>query len=198
MQTLLLATRNRDKVREIAAKLAHLDIEVKSFLDFPHLPEVVEDGETLEANALKKAKVGFQAAGIPTLADDTGLQVAALNGAPGVYSSRFAGKDATYADNRRKLLKEMENIPDNLRQAAFRTVVTIYDEKGFEQVEGLCEGVIIRSERGEGGFGYDPVFLVPSCGQTFAEMSLDLKNRISHRGKAIDKAIEVIKQRWGL
>ncbi len=198
MKTLLLATHNLDKVREIAAKLAHLDIEVKSFRDFPHLPEVLEDGATLEDNALKKAREGFQATGLPTLADDTGLEAAALNGAPGVYSSRFAGEDATYADNRWKLLKEMENIPDNLRQAAFRTVVTIYDDKGFEQVEGICQGVIIRSERGEGGFGYDPVFFVPEYDQTFAEMALELKNRISHRGKAIDKAIEVIKKRWGL
>jgi len=195
MKTLLLATRNRDKVREIAAKLAHLNIKVKSFRDFPHLPEVVEDGETLEANALKKAREGFQATGIPTLADDTGLEVSALGGEPGVYSSRYAGENVSYADNRRKLLMEMENVSDNMRQAAFRTVVTIYDKKGYEQVEGICEGVIIRGERGEGGFGYDPVFYVPEFGQTFAEMSLELKNRISHRGKAIDKAIEVIQRK---
>jgi len=198
MRILLLATRNLDKVREISAKLSPLDIEVKSFLDFPQLPEVEEDGETLEANALIKAQAGFQATGIPTLADDTGLETDALNGAPGVLSSRYAGENATYADNRRKLLHAMENVPNDQRQAVFRTVVTIFDELGFIQVEGRCAGIIVRMERGKGGFGYDPVFLVPEYAQTFAEMPLELKNRISHRGKALDKAIEVIKNRWGL
>lgn len=196
--TLLIATRNQDKVREISAKLAPLGLEIKSFLDFPEIPEVVEDGETLEANALKKAQAGFEAAAIPTIADDTGLEVDALNGAPGVYSSRYAGKDATYAGNRLKLIEAMKGVPDECRQAAFKTVVTIYDKNGFVQVEGRCDGIIIDEERGDGTFGYDPVFYVPEYGQTFAEMDLKLKNKISHRGLAFGKAMEVIEKRWGL
>jgi len=197
-KTILIATRNRDKIREITAKLASLGVTVKSFLDFSEIPEVIEDGETLEANALKKAETGFKSTGIPTLADDTGLEVDALGGAPGVFSSRYAGEEATYSDNRRKLIDAIKDVPDDKRQAAFRTVVTIYDEKGSTQVEGKCDGIIIAEERGDGTFGYDPVFYVPEYGQTFAEMDLKLKNKISHRGLAFGKAMEVIKEIWGL
>ncbi|MBC8279140.1 MAG: RdgB/HAM1 family non-canonical purine NTP pyrophosphatase [FCB group bacterium] len=197
-KTILIATRNEDKVREITDKLAPLGVTVKSFLDFPEIPEVIEDGETLEANALKKAETGFKATGLPTLADDTGLEVDALGGAPGVYSSRYAGEEATYSDNRRKLIEAIKDVPDDKRQAAFRTVVTILDEKGSTQLEGKCGGIIITEERGDGTFGYDPVFYVPEYGQTFAEMDLKLKNKISHRGLAFGKAMEVIKEDWGL
>lgn len=197
-KTLLIATRNKDKVREISVKLEPLGVEIKSLLDFPEMPEVVEDRDTLEGNALKKAEKGFKFTGIPALADDTGLEVDALNGAPGVYSSRYAGKDVTYADNRKKLLLEMRNIPEGKRQAAFSTAAVIYDSEGYEVVEGKCEGVITFTEHGEDGFGYDPVFLIPEYDQTFAEMPLELKNEISHRGIAFAKVIEVIKKRWGL
>ena len=197
-KTLLIATCNKDKVREISAKLEPLGIEIKSLIDFPEILEVVEDRDTLEGNALKKAEAGFNHTGIPTLADDTGLEVEALNGAPGVYSSRYAGKNATYADNRTKLLLEMENVPEGRRQAAFRTAAVIYDNDGYEVVEGRCAGVIIFTERGDSGFGYDPIFLIPEYEQTFAEMPLELKNKISHRGIAFAKAIEVITKRWRL
>lgn len=197
-KTILIATRNKDKVREITAKLVPLGVQVKSFLDFPEIPEVIEDGDTLEANALKKAETGFKSTGIPTLADDTGLEVEALGGAPGVYSSRYAGEDATYSSNRRKLIEAIKGIPIDKRQAAFRTVVTIFDEKGAVQIEGKCGGIIIAEERGDGTFGYDPVFYVPEYGQTFAEMDLELKNRISHRGLAFGQAMEVIKELWEL
>ena len=193
---ILIATRNKDKVREITAKLVPLGVQVKSFLDFPEIPEVVEDGETLEANALKKAEAGFKSTGILTLADDTGLEVDALGGAPGVFSSRYAGQDATYSSNRRKLIEAVKDIPLDKRQAAFRTVVTIYDENGAVQVEGRCGGIIIEEERGKGTFGYDPVFYVPEYGQTFAEMEMELKNKISHRGIAFSKAMEIIKELW--
>ncbi len=196
--SILIATRNRDKVREIAAKLAGLNLNIKSLLDFPQIPDVIEDGKTLEENALKKARAGFEATGLPTIADDTGLEVYALNNAPGVYSSRYAGEKATYRDNRKKLLQEMRNIPPSDRKCVFRTVVCIYDEKGYEFIQSKCEGIIIEEERGSGGFGYDPIFLVPQYDQTFAEMPLELKNVISHRGKAVDKTIQVIKRRWNI
>lgn len=196
--TILIATHNKDKVREITAKLSALSIEVKSLLDFPNISETVEDGATLEANAVKKAREGFFATGIPTLADDTGLEVEALGGAPGVFSSRYAGEEVSYADNRGKLLREMQDIPVGSRNAVFKTVMALYDSSGYICVEGMCEGIILNYERGEGGFGYDPVFFVPEYGQTFAEMSLELKNKISHRGRALEKAIAVIMKRWNL
>ncbi len=194
-KTLLIATRNRDKVREISEKLQGLGLRIMSLLDFPEIPDVVEDGATIEENALKKAYAGFGATGLTTIADDTGLEVEALQGAPGVYSSRYAGEKASYADNRRKLLHEMKGIPPEKRGAAFRTVVVIYDEDGFELVEGRCDGAITSEERGEAGFGYDPVFLIPGFGLTFAEMPLERKNRISHRGLAVEKAIKAIKRK---
>ena len=174
--------------------LNNYDITVKSLLDFPDAPEIVEDGDTLEANAVKKAEAGFKITGLPTIADDTGLEVKALIGAPGVYSSRYAGENVTYADNRRKLLHEMTNVPDNERSAVFRTVAAFKTAEYINIVEGQCEGYITREERGEGGFGYDPVFYIPDYKQTFAEMPLELKNKISHRGEAMDKIVEVIEK----
>ncbi|MBL7192166.1 XTP/dITP diphosphatase [bacterium] len=194
VKVILLATHNRDKVREISLKLNNYDITVKSLLDFPDAPEIVEDGDTLEANAVKKAEAGFKITGLPTIADDTGLEVKALIGAPGVYSSRYAGENVTYADNRRKLLHEMTNVPDNERSAVFRTVAAFKTAEYINIVEGQCEGYITREERGEGGFGYDPVFYIPDYKQTFAEMPLELKNKISHRGEAMDKIVEVIEK----
>jgi len=193
-KTLLISTKNEDKVREITQKLTGLDLKIRSLIDFPEIPAVVEDGETIEANAVKKARAGYEATGLLTIADDTGLEVQALNGAPGVYSSRYAGENAAYADNRRKLIREMETVPWNDRKAAFRTVVAVVSDQGVEIVEGLCEGMITAEERGRGGFGYDPVFLITQYNQTFAEMPLELKNRISHRGLAVDKAIVIVKK----
>ena len=192
--TILISTKNKDKVREIAQKLTGLNLEVKSLLDFPEIPDVVEDGDTLEQNALKKVRAGHKATGLLTIADDTGLEVEALDGAPGVYSSRYAGEDATYADNRRKLLETMKNVSADKRKAAFRTVVAIIGTGIEEIVEGRCGGIITSEERGRGGFGYDPVFLIPDKNLTFAEMSLKDKNKISHRGIAVGKAVEVIKK----
>ena len=192
--TILISTKNKDKVREITQKLDGLNLEVKSLLDFPEILDVVEDGDTLEQNAWKKARTGYEATGLLTIADDTGLEVEALDGAPGVYSSRYAGEDATYADNRRKLLETMKNVPADKRKAAFRTVVAIQGNGIEEIVEGGCEGVITSEERGSGGFGYDPVFLIPDRNLTFAEMSLEDKNKISHRGIAVGKSVEVIKK----
>ena len=183
--TLLIATRNRDKVREIRTMLAALPVTILTAADLEDVPEVEEDAPTLEGNAIKKAKTLFEATGLPTLADDTGLEVEALGGAPGVYSSRYSGPGATYEDNVRKLLKAMEHIPPGHRRARFRTVVAFVHKGGVETVEGICEGEITTAPRGTQNFGYDPVFFVPELGKTMAEMTMEEKNRISHRGRAL-------------
>ncbi len=184
---LLLATRNRDKVREIRSVLADLDVELICAADVPDLPEVEEDADTLEGNAIKKAMTLHKMTGLPTLADDTGLEVEALGGAPGVFSSRYAGPDATYADNVQKLLQAMRDVPESRRQAQFRTVIAFAHDGQVETVEGVCRGVITTEPRGSNNFGYDPVFYVPDLGKTMAEMTLEEKNRISHRGRALQE-----------
>jgi XTP/dITP diphosphohydrolase len=190
----VLATRNADKVVEIRGILNLGNGELKSLLDFPDCREIEETGSTLEANALLKAAEGFRMTGMPCLADDTGLEVDALNGAPGVFSSRFAGEAASYADNVRKLLAVMKDVPDGKRSARFRCVVALKSATREEWVEGRCEGVILFESRGSGGFGYDPVFYVPEFGKTLAEMPLTEKNAISHRGKAFRKMAEVLRK----
>ena len=184
---LVIATGNPDKLREINAVLAGSHLNLLSMGDFPDFPEIEEDGSTLEENAIKKARGINIYTGYPALADDTGLEVAALNGKPGVFSARYAGESATYDDNVKKLLSELKNIPDSDRNARFRTVMVLADGDKIFSVEGNLEGKILFEARGNGGFGYDPVFYVPEYDQTFAEMSLELKNRISHRGKALSK-----------
>jgi len=189
---LILATQNRDKVREMRGLLQDLLVEILSSADFPELPEIIEDGETLEQNAIKKARVIHDITGLLCLADDTGLEVDALNGQPGVFSSRFSGENASYDDNVEKLLRMMENVPEKARTARFRTVVAIIGKNFQRTIEGICPGVITRERRGNQGFGYDPVFLVPEYDKTFAEMDLELKNKISHRGLALQKAKQVL------
>ena len=184
---LLIATRNPDKLKEIKACFQVPQLEVVSALEFPDLPEVEEDGDTLEANAIKKATILARETGLWSLADDTGLEVAALDGAPGVYSARYAGEDATYEDNCRKLLAALSGQGD--RRAVFRSVIALCDPAGkAECVEGGCDGVITEEAHGENGFGYDPVFQPDGYPLTFAEMDATTKNRLSHRGKALQKA----------
>lgn len=190
---LVLATRNVHKVREISTMLADLDLEVLSVRDFPDLPEVVEDGATIEDNAVKKAMAIASATGLTALADDTGLEVEALSGAPGVMSARYAGPGATYEDNNRKLLSELSGVPSERRTAAFRCVIALaIPGGGVETVEGRTYGRILETPRGAGGFGYDPIFLPRGCRNTYAEMSPSEKNSSSHRGKAIRAALAVI------
>ena len=184
---IVLATGNQDKVKEIVEILKNLDIELLTLENFPGVPEVVEDGKTLEENARKKARVISEFTKLPAVSDDTGLEVEYLNGAPGVYSGRYSGENATYADNVKKLLDDLENVPPGKRQARFRCAVVLYSENGAQIVEGICEGEITDQPRGNGGFGYDPIFFVPEYDCTFAEMDLNLKNRISHRAKAFLK-----------
>jgi XTP/dITP diphosphohydrolase len=194
---IVLATGNRDKVRELRHALDGLAIDILTRDDFPGIPETIEDGATLDANALKKARELCEATGLAGVADDTGLEVDALNGEPGVYSSRFAGPGATYADNVNLLLKRMEGVPEKARGAQFRCVIALVEPAGAEiLVEGVCEGRILTEARGDGGFGYDPVFLVPSFGRTFAEMSVAEKDGISHRGRAMARMRRLLEERF--
>ena len=190
---LVLATHNRDKVRELAHALLGLPYDVRSLDDFGPWPEVEETGVTLEENALLKADAAVEHFGLLALADDTGLEVDALGGAPGVYSSRYAGIGVSYADNVRKLVREMAGVPAEKRTARFRCVIAVVEPTGRRiTVDGVCEGTILDAPRGEGGFGYDPVFLVPELGKTFAELSLEEKRTVSHRGRALAKARSVL------
>ncbi len=194
---ILLATKNKDKVREIRAALSGLNIEVLSAADMPELPDVEEDAPTLEGNALKKAETIFKITQIPCVADDTGLEVEALNGAPGVFSARYSGPNATYQDNVNKLLHEMRDVPSDNRKARFRTVMAYTSESGSQTVEGVCDGRITTAQRGNNGFGYDPVFEVGKTGKTLAEMPLEEKNKISHRGRAIREIVSLFEQELG-
>ncbi|MCH8125778.1 XTP/dITP diphosphatase [candidate division KSB1 bacterium] len=187
LQKIVVATNNEDKLNEIKMLLNNLKLNILSKNDFMDFPEMEETGDSLKANALLKARGTFQATGLPSIADDTGLEVSELNGAPGVYSSRYAGTSASYEDNVRKLLNEMENVPIERRGAQFRCAIAFVDGEHEFTIEDVCKGIIIHSPQGKDGFGYDPIFFVPEYGKSFAEMSPELKNNISHRGKALTK-----------
>lgn len=186
MKTLLLATNNHDKASEVRALLAGLDITLVTLADFPSVPPTVEDADTLQGNALKKAREAFERTGVPACADDTGLEVHYLNEMPGVYSSRFAGEQASYADNCRKLLHLLRGVPPRRRAARFRSVIAFVPSAGrYFLVDGICRGVITEQPRGANGFGYDPIFIPDGSTQTFAEMDLAAKNVLSHRARAV-------------
>lgn len=195
---LVLATGNRDKQQEMKAFLQDLGLTIRTLDEFPAAPVVIEDGETCRANAGKKAREIACFTGALTLADDTGLEVDALGGRPGAFAARYAGVQATYADNCRKLLDELTGVPADQRGARFLTVVAIADPaSSVEFVEGVLQGRIADRCSGSYGFGYDPVFMVPELGKTLAELTLDQKNRISHRGQALAKAKDVLKHILG-
>ena len=181
---IVLATRNPGKISEFRHLLGGFPIELKSLMDFGPIPEAAEDGETFEENAAKKAQFAAKILGLPALADDSGLVVPALGGAPGVLSARYAGEDASDQKNNEKLLRAMEGRED--RDAYFICVIAIAVPAGPALVyEGRCDGRIALNSAGEHGFGYDPVFYYPPMEKTFAEMSRDQKNRVSHRGQAM-------------
>ncbi len=198
---LVLATRNRGKISEFRELFSHLDIEIKTLDDFGPIPPVIEDGDTLEDNAVKKARFTARVLGLPALADDSGLVVTALNGAPGVFSSRYAGEDADDESNNRKLLTEMKGLSD--RSAAFVCVLALAVPMGPALVfEGRCEGMIADAPLGNQGFGYDPLFYYSPFEKTFAQLNRAEKSRVSHRGNAIkelqgelDKVFVWLKQR---
>jgi XTP/dITP diphosphohydrolase len=193
---IVLATHNTDKRVEIAALLSDLGIRVRSLAEFPQAPVVVEDGETCQANAIKKAKTIANYTGLTAVADDTGLEVDALGGRPGVHAARYAGAQVSYEDNWKKLLHELNGVPLEQRGARFLTVVAIVRpaNEQVETVEGVLNGVIAQRPAGSGGFGYDPVFVVPELGKTLAELTPSEKNRISHRAQAFVKAKAILQR----
>lgn len=197
MRKIFLATGNEGKVKEMKDLLAELEVELVTTFDLSEVPEVVEDGSTLKENAIKKAEKLADYTELLTIADDTGLLVDALAGKPGVYSARYAGEDATYADNNRKLLSELEDVPLEERTARFKTVMALVKPAGgIRTVEGICEGKIGFKPKGNHGFGYDPLFIPKGYNLTFAEMDSELKNEISHRAKALDKLKKLLQSDW--
>ncbi len=181
---LVLATRNRGKLSEIKALLSEFDVDVMGLDDFGPIPEIEEDGKTFEDNAYKKAYQTARMLGFPSLADDSGLVVNALDGQPGIYSARYAGENSTDEDNNQKLLHNLSGVQD--RTASFFCVIAIAVPDGPALIyEGICEGMISEKRHGNQGFGYDPLFYYPPLKKTFAQLSEDEKNRISHRGKAM-------------
>ncbi len=193
MPRVIIASRNRGKIAEFQELLRRLEVDALSLTDFPDLPEVAETGATFQENALLKARAAAGATGLVAVADDSGLEVDYLSGAPGIYSSRYAGTMQDEAANIRKLLAALEGVPPSRRTARFRCVIAIVTPLGGEYLsEGVCEGRITTAPRGGDGFGYDPVFLVPFLGQTFAELGTQVKNRISHRAQAVKNAGEIL------
>lgn len=183
---LVIATRNRGKLEEILDLLKDLDIKVASLVSYPDITDILEDGDSFLGNAQKKARTVSHATRKWCLADDSGLVVDALNGAPGVKSARYAGKQGDHAANNKKLLKEMKDVPEGERKAYFTCTMVLISPAGAEwDIEERCFGVINRELEGKGGFGYDPLFFLPEKGCTMAELDLAEKNEISHRGKAL-------------
>lgn len=193
MMKIVLATRNRGKIKEMQELLAGLPIELIAASQLEGAPEVAEDADTLEGNARKKAEVLHEYSGLPSLADDTGLEVSALAGAPGVHSARFAGPHATDADNRRHLLDLLDG--EHSRDARFRTVISFVDQDGPHHFEGICSGTIGFEEKGDLGFGYDSLFIPEGEDRTFAELPSEEKNAISHRGRALRELASYLRER---
>ncbi len=194
MKELIIATHNNDKKTEMQYALKDLEVKILSLDSFPEIGEIEESGSTLLENSFIKAKEVYRETGIPTLADDTGLEVEFLNGAPGVYSARYAGKNVTYEDNVKKLLSELSGVEKKLRAAQFRTVISFFSSKKELWVDGRIEGIITEKPIGEKGFGYDSVFFVPNRDLTFAQMGREEKNKISHRGLALKKMVKLLKE----
>ena len=195
---LVLATENRNKAKEIASILQEgAPIEIKTLADFPTVRLPPETGGAYRENAVQKAVTVAKATGLWAMGDDSGLEIDALNGAPGIYSARFAGEGATYADNRKKVLDLLKEVPDEKRGARFVCTIALASPEGrVEVVTGGVEGRIARSESGEEGFGYDPIFFLPAYDKTFAELPPSEKNKMSHRGPAVRAAMEILRKEF--
>ncbi|MEW5798194.1 MAG: RdgB/HAM1 family non-canonical purine NTP pyrophosphatase [Bacteroidota bacterium] len=193
MNKLLLATNNKHKVEEISHLLADLQWDILSLREVPNAPVTDEDQPTIEGNALKKAREAFRSTGILSLADDTGLECYFLELNPGVVSARYAGEKASYADNNKKLLRALKGVPPRHRNARFRTVVAIVGKNIEKIFEGRVEGRILEVPRGTNGFGYDPLFVPRGYDRSYAEMTINEKNNLSHRAEALRKAKEFLK-----
>lgn len=190
---LVLATRNKGKIHEMVELLGRQGLTILSLADYPEVGDIIEDGSTFAENAIKKARHVAESTGEVALADDSGLVVDYLGGAPGVHSARFADTERDDRANNEKLLRLLAGVPPEQRAASFHCVIAIAEPGGrVYTVEGVCSGRIIAGPRGCGGFGYDPIFYLPDYKKTFAELDMDTKNRISHRGKAINKAIPIL------
>jgi XTP/dITP diphosphohydrolase len=190
---LIVGTKNQGKLVEIQRILSGLDLELRPLTDFSQAPDVVEDALTYRDNAIKKARAIATWSGQLTLAEDSGLEVSALGGEPGVYTARFGGPDLSSRERCLYLLERLQGVPDNQRQAAFRSVAVLMDPSGHMAVrEGRCAGMIGHNLRGEGGFGYDPLFQLPEQGCTLAELAPEQKDAISHRAQAIRAMIPVL------
>ncbi|MAV58927.1 MAG: non-canonical purine NTP pyrophosphatase, RdgB/HAM1 family [Candidatus Marinimicrobia bacterium] len=191
---IILATHNLDKSKELQESLRGSKIKILTLSDFPEIGEIVEDGNSLEENAFIKSRTVFNLTKIPTISDDTGLEVDALNGAPGIYSARYAGINASYTDNVNKMLNQLKNVDKNLRTATFKTVVTFVSNDLELVSEGSVKGFITEKPSGNSGFGYDPIFYVMEKNKTFSEMNINEKKECSHRGKAIANLKQLFKE----
>ena len=195
MNTLVIASHNLGKVKEFQDLLSDLDVVVKSLEDYPDLAEIEETGQTFTENALLKAKAVAEFTDYLTLADDSGLVVPYLDGAPGIYSARYAGIEKNDDKNNLKLLYEMRFAENSDRDAQFECAIAICDKKGYQKtISGILKGTILHTPRGNNGFGYDALFYIKELQKTTAELTLEKKNNISHRGKATKEAIEFIRK----
>jgi len=196
MKQLVLATNNEHKIKEIRILLKNLPVELLTIRDIPNIPPLVEDGLTFQENALKKAVTVFRHTGLPALADDSGIEVFYLNMRPGVHSARYAGSNATDAQNNEKLLQAMRGVAPRRRHAQFRSVIALVDKEVLETTEGVFSGTLGESSRGTNGFGYDPLFIPEGMTKTSAELTDEEKNAISHRGQSLRKMIKVLRIRF--
>ena len=188
LKRIVFASRNRGKIKEIQALLTDSGMTLHSLEDYPDLPEIQEDGKSFLENALKKARTIAELTGEVVLADDSGLEVEALHGAPGIYSARYAGEEGDDGKNNLKLLTDLQGVPPAGREAVFRCILVLCRPDGrYQSFDGIWEGRIAEAPAGQGGFGYDPVFYLPERGITVAELPAEIKNRISHRAKAVAK-----------
>tara|TARA_B100000212_G_scaffold327162_1_gene290227 strand:- start:144 stop:737 length:594 start_codon:yes stop_codon:yes gene_type:complete len=194
MKKIVIASANNHKVSEISIKIQPFFDQILSLADFPEIGEIIEDGNTIEENSFIKSKAAFKYTKIASVADDTILEVDALNGDPGLFTARYAGENATYEENMTKLLEQLDGIEDSARTARFRTIISYVNGVDDFHVEGIIEGKILNNRVGNNGFGYDPIFYSTEFNLSLAEMDSDLKNRISHRGLAIEKFVSKIKK----
>lgn len=194
MKKIVIASANNHKVSEISIKIQPFFDQILSLADFPEIGEIIEDGNTIEENSFIKSKAAFKYTKIASVADDTILEVDALNGDPGLFTARYAGENATYEENMTKLLEQLDGIEDSARTARFRTIISYVNGEDDFHVEGIIEGKILNNRVGNNGFGYDPIFYSTEFNLSLAEMDSDLKNRISHRGLAIEKFVSKIKK----
>jgi XTP/dITP diphosphohydrolase len=194
MKKIVIASSNKHKISEISIKIQPFFNEILSLTDFPEIGEIIEDGNTIEENSFIKSRTAFEHTKIASIADDTILEVDALNGDPGLFTARYAGENATYEENMTKLLESLDGIEDSYRTARFRTIISYVDGKDDFHVEGSIEGKILNTRVGNNGFGYDPIFYSTELNLSLAEMDSDQKNKISHRGLAIKKFVSKIQK----